>query len=133
MLWLLLGFPGAFYGLHTVCCKTLTRCLMPVQARLDARHLLLSLASGASALTPPNQAEALRRARDRFLAEQPVSLELWRAARPAADTANTDDKWEAVNKRALVRATLVQSQPLVAQICPFACKVLEGETVFSSK
>jgi hypothetical protein len=78
----------------------------PVQARLDARHLLLSLASGASALVPPKQAEGLRRARDRLLLEQAgeISLELWRAARPAADKSNTDEKWEAARRRAVVHA-----------------------------
>ena len=68
--------------------------------------MLFSLASAASALVPARQAEALRRARDRVLRDSAanVTLGFWRAARPAADASNTDDKWEAARRHAAVSA-----------------------------
>ena len=49
--------------------------------------------------------EAVRRARDKVLQERAadISLEFWRAARPAADVAANDDKLNAAKMRAVVR------------------------------
>lgn len=75
-----------------------------MQVLLDARHLLFSLASPASTLMPAQSAEAIRRARDKVLQERAadISLDFWRAARPAADVANNDDKLNAAKMRAVV-------------------------------
>ena len=75
-----------------------------MQVLLDARHLLFSLASPASTLMPSQSAEAIRRARDKVLQERAadVSLDFWRAARPAADVTNNDDKLNAAKMRAVV-------------------------------
>ena len=72
---------------------------------LDARHLLFSLASPSSTLMPAQNAEAIRRARDKVLQERAadLSLDFWRAARPAADVANNDAKLNAAKMRAVVR------------------------------
>ena len=76
-----------------------------LQVLLDARHLLFSLASPASTLVPAQSVEAVRRARDKVLQERAadISLEFWRAARPAADVALNDDKLNAAKMRAVVR------------------------------
>ena len=75
-----------------------------MQVLLDARHLLFSLASPASTLVPAQNVEAVRRARDKVLQERAadISLEFWRAARPAADVASNDDKLNAAKMRAVV-------------------------------
>ena len=79
-----------------------------LQVLLDARHLLFSLASPASTLVPAQNVEAVRRARDKVLQERAadISLEFWRAARPAADVAANDDKLNAAKMRAVVRPGL---------------------------
>ena len=76
-----------------------------MQVLLDARHLLFSLASPASTLVPAQSVEAVRRAREKLLQERAadISLDFWRAARPAADVANNDDKLNAAKMRAVVR------------------------------
>ncbi len=75
-----------------------------VQVLLDARHLLFSLASPTSTLMPAQSVEAIRRARDKVLQERAadISLDFWRAARPAADVTNNDDKLNAAKMRAVV-------------------------------
>ena len=76
-----------------------------MQVLLDVRHLLFSLASPVSTLVPAQCVEAVRRARDKLLQERAadISLDFWRAARPAADVANNDDKLNAAKMRAVVR------------------------------
>lgn len=71
---------------------------------LDARHLLFSLASPASTLVPAQSVDSVRRARDKVLQERAadISLEFWRAARPAADVSANDDKLNAAKMRAVV-------------------------------
>lgn len=75
-----------------------------MQVLLDARHLLFSLSSPASTLVPAQSVEAVRRAREKLLQERAadISLDFWRAARPAADVANNDDKLNAAKMRAVV-------------------------------
>lgn len=79
--------------------------IFSMQVLLDARHLLFSLASPVSTLVPAQCVEAVRRARDKLLQERAadISLDFWRAARPAADVANNDDKLNAAKMRAVVR------------------------------
>lgn len=75
-----------------------------MQVLLDARHLLFSLASPASTLVPAQNVESIRRARDKVLQERAadISLDFWRAARPAGDVMNNDDKLNAAKMRAVV-------------------------------
>ncbi len=75
------------------------------QVLLDARHVLFSLATKASRLSPASAREMLVRARDKVLLERAaeIALDFWRGARPAADTETSDDKFNAAKLRSAVR------------------------------
>ncbi len=75
---------------------------------LDARHVLFSLATNASRLTPAAVRDQLVRTRNKVLLEKAaeITLDFWRSARPAGDADTTDDKFNAAKLRAMVRGCL---------------------------
>ncbi len=104
-----------------------------MQVLLDARHLLFSLASPASTLVPAQSVEAVRRARDKLLQERAadISLDFWRAARPAADVGNNDDKLNAAKMRAVVRHLTLPRHKNQNYQCSPSEELLMDQTVAS--